>query len=574
MFFTYFNRSFIFTFFILLIFIFKADIELNILTIFYLLTIPLYYYYILLILSIPFFIPIIFLKQNYLLILLAIFPKVLFDFLLIINLIVFNVYQFHIDLMFINMFLYDFSGLGISYIYIIIVLLIFLIIFIINFFLLKYTKKKTTILFFLIPLILFIVNQLIHVYGDFFKKNSIIKYSPYLPYYLPLTSSKYMSKYFKKVNNQNSIFIKNSGIFKYPLKEISFKKNSPQPNILFFILESWRYDMLTEDITPNIFKFSKKASMFNDHYSGGSVTVSGLFSLMYGLFPSYMNFAKASPYKFQTIFTKSLKKEGYDIEVYTPSNFNRFSLKEMLFGNINNNKFNDKGDDKDMANLFSIKNSKKPWFKFIFLTSSHYDYHYPKKWEKFKPIPKFTDNFFINRDINSTPFINKYKNSLLYLDSLFQKIISKIDTNNTIIVITSDHGEEFNENKKGFWTHGNNFTKYQIKVPLILKLPKQKKGKQINHRTSHMDIVPTILEQLGVNNKISDYSSGENLFNSKERFLLIQSYKDKAYFIKNSIYSTGVKFQSYDVNNINIKNNHFYTKEIKKIRDKERLFLD
>jgi len=568
MFLAFLNKSFIFTFLMLFSLIYQAGIEYDLLSLIYVFTISFYYYFIIFIISIPFWI---FVNSSRLLFL-VVLPKSIFDFFLLINLFVFNLYQFHIDLMFINMAIYDFKGMGISPIYIFVVFLLFMAILIGNLWILK-TSKKVKLITLLIPFMILILGQSIHIYGDFFKKDKIIKYTPYVPYYLPLTSYSHMSDYFERPTIGEKIFKENKGIFKYPLKKIEFNSNNPKPNILFFVLESWRYDMLSDEITPHMMNFSKGSYLFKDHYSGGSVTVAGIFSLMYGLSANYMNFAKAQPYRFQSVFTKSLEQNGYDIEVYTASNFNRFALREMLFGNIKNEKFYDEGEDEDMANIFHT-NTKSPWFKFVFLTSSHYSYHYPDKFKKFKPTPINDTAFLLDKYTEREPFINDYKNSLLYMDSLFEKIISKIKDKNTIIVITSDHGEEFNENNRGFWTHGNNFTKWQIKVPLILRMPNQTKSKIINHRTSHLDIVPTVLEYMQIKNNIKDYSSGVNLLNDKKRLLVIQSYKTKAYLIDDIVYTTGIKFKRYNIHDMDIVNDKYHYKEINEIRKGENNFLD
>ena len=534
MFLTFFNRSFIFTFLILFALIYQAGIQYDALSLFYIITIPFYYYFIIMALTLPFLI----FTGSKSLSFLVVIPKVLFDFLLIISSLIFNIYQFHLDLMFVNMAIYDFKGMGIPIYYMAILFSIFLVIFYGHILLLRWSKTKSSFMSIFIPFLILLSGQLIHVYGDYFKKDNIIKYTPYVPYYLPLTSYNKMSKYFDKVPNKKTIFGKNDGIFNYPLKKLEFPLNAPKPNILFIALESWRWDMLNKDVSPNMFAYSKTAYNFNDHYSNGTATVSGLYSLMYGIFPSYMNFTKAEPYKFQSAFTRTLQEYGYDIESYSSSNFNRFGLKEMFFGDISNYKFHDDHDDTYMANIFNT-NGKKPWFKLIFFVDSHYDYNYPKEFTKFKPIPEASETFAINKHINSEPFLNDYKNSIHYIDTLFAKVIAKVKDKNTIIILTSDHGQEFNDNNQGFWTHGSNFTKYQSKVPLIVKLPNQKEPKQIYHR----------------------------------RLLVLQSYKAKAYFIKDTIYSTGIKFNTYDVNDMNIKNKKYYSKEIRELRKKERVFL-
>ncbi|MCP3927748.1 MAG: sulfatase [Bacteroidetes bacterium] len=66
----------------------------------------------------------------------------------------------------------------------------------------------------------------------------------------------------------------------------------------------------------------------------------------------------------------------------------------------------------------------------------------------------------------------------------------------TMIIICSDHGEEFGEH--GFLGHGYNLYKESTHVPLIIKLPYQKEGKKINAMSQTVDILPTILGLLNI----------------------------------------------------------------------------
>lgn len=89
---------------------------------------------------------------------------------------------------------------------------------------------------------------------------------------------------------------------------------------------------------------------------------------------------------------------------------------------------------------------------------------------------------------------------------------------NTVVILTGDHGQEFNENKKNFWGHNGNFSSSQIAVPLICHFP-GRKPEVMNHRTTHYDIVPTLMKNyLGVNNDLNDYSMGFLLDDTSNRF--------------------------------------------------------
>ncbi len=67
----------------------------------------------------------------------------------------------------------------------------------------------------------------------------------------------------------------------------------------------------------------------------------------------------------------------------------------------------------------------------------------------------------------------------------------------TLIVLTSDHGEEFGEHG-GFW-HGTTLYEEQIHVPLILKLPRQElAGTRVPWQVRLIDVAPTVTAVMGI----------------------------------------------------------------------------
>lgn len=79
---------------------------------------------------------------------------------------------------------------------------------------------------------------------------------------------------------------------------------------------------------------------------------------------------------------------------------------------------------------------------------------------------------------------------------------------NTIVIVSGDHSQEFNENHRNYWGHNSNFSTYQLGVPMIWHIPGMQAHKY-THRTTHYDMVPTLMKDyLGVKNNPSDYSMG------------------------------------------------------------------
>jgi membrane-anchored protein YejM (alkaline phosphatase superfamily) len=100
---------------------------------------------------------------------------------------------------------------------------------------------------------------------------------------------------------------------------------------------------------------------------------------------------------------------------------------------------------------------------------------------------------------------------------------------NTVLVFTSDHGEEFDESGMGLRDHGSGYTPYQLQVPMVIGWPGKAPQRYV-HRSSHYDVVPTLLQDvLGCTNSPETYSSGHNLFASTDwTWLLAGSYYNYA----------------------------------------------
>ncbi|MFQ6081746.1 MAG: sulfatase [Candidatus Aminicenantia bacterium] len=119
--------------------------------------------------------------------------------------------------------------------------------------------------------------------------------------------------------------------------------------------------------------------------------------------------------------------------------------------------------------------------------------------------------------------IDLYDGEIRYTDEcLIKPLINELKRlklyHQTMIIFTSDHGEEFYDH--GGWTHGHSLYSESIRVPLIIKFPQSKfKGKKIKDITRLIDIMPTVLEEMKI-----DYSEKEfdgksliNLLSGKEK---------------------------------------------------------
>ena len=80
---------------------------------------------------------------------------------------------------------------------------------------------------------------------------------------------------------------------------------------------------------------------------------------------------------------------------------------------------------------------------------------------------------------------------------------------NTVIVLTSDHGEEFYEH--GSWEHSRTLYSEILNIPLIVRFPSAAggTGTRVKSMAQEIDVMPTLLAILGI--PIPEYVEGDNL---------------------------------------------------------------
>jgi membrane-anchored protein YejM (alkaline phosphatase superfamily) len=125
----------------------------------------------------------------------------------------------------------------------------------------------------------------------------------------------------------------------------------------------------------------------------------------------------------------------------------------------------------------------------------------------------------------------RYLTAVRYVDSLLGRVLEDLERRklleHTVVIVTSDHGMEFDESGQGFAGHGTAFSGYQLHTPLVVRWPGRPPGR-VDRRTSHYDVAPTLLTELfGCTNPPSDYASGHDLFSDAQwDWLIAASYRD------------------------------------------------
>ena len=336
----------------------------------------------------------------------------------------------------------------------------------------------------------------------------------------------------------------------YPLEKV----DSVKPlNIIYLILDSWNFRTFTRECCPNIRAFGDRSAVFNRHLSSSNGTRGGIFGLFFGISATYwQDFERTGV---QPLFIENLLENGYDIETFASATLVNPPFYRIVFGDVKDIRKETPGAtpfDRDnritedfLNYLDERKDVNKPFFSFVFYDLLHaIDIPAPYR-KKFQPSWDYANYLALNNNLDPEPFFNLYRNCAYYVDSLVGKVVNKLEANglldNSVIVITGDHGQEFNENKKNFWGHGSDFSNAQVHVPFILYYPGNTPG-VYSHRTSHYDVTPTLMKRvLGVKNPAEDYSMGRDLFDpERPPFHLAGDPQNYAFIMDNVIYEKKV----------------------------------
>ena len=384
-----------------------------------------------------------------------------------------------------------------------------------------------------------LLAQGMHVYAAATMKRSVLEATGFLPYYFPIRMNSTLDRWGLIDGDKLSLMQFDDGggegNIAYPLNPLNVRPSDEPLNIVIFGVDSWNYRTMTRDCVPNIYSLADSAELYTDHWSSSNGTRGGLFGLFTGVSSYYWDSFERG--NIQPMLVSEMRRQGYQIQAYPSATFADPPFAKMFFAGIEGLNTDTEGKtvfDRDcqitrnfIADLDSYASSsagqsvdgfppsRKPFFSFVFYDLPHaiqipkdHLYHFQPSWE-------YADYMELGNDDDPTPFFNLYRNCVWTVDSLIGEGIRALKERdllkNTVIVITGDHGQEFNENHKNYWGHWANYSRPQAGVPMVYYDPRHPHAK-FDHRTTHYDISSTLLHQvLGVQNHASDFSMGSDL---------------------------------------------------------------
>ena len=396
----------------------------------------------------------------------------------------------------------------------------------------------------------FMTSHLVYIWADAYFYNPITGQRSNFPLSYPMTAKSFMEKhglldreeYLKRLAESQG----NIDLVSYPLEKLEFNRRGNKLNVLMISVNNLRADVLNQDEMPNLYKFAQDNQNFTNHYSSSNDTY-GAFGLFYGLPSSYASSIKAQGSA--PVLLDVLKDQDYSFGLFSGNGFEDDLYSEVIFRGLN--LANDLDgtqahtDKQSIAawNLWLTEQAKQPWFSYIEVTTV----------DNFESEPMAA-----NKEMPASERFKKaYEQSVKSADKTVAEIIADLEAKellaNTIVVITSNHGSEFNETNTNSWGANSNYSRYQLQVPMIIHWPGMLPA-EFTHSTSHLDLSVTLLQDmLGVSSNPYDYSSGRNLFDeSRRRWILAGDTREIA-LITGSQTTVIDKFGNYKLYDRNYK---------------------
>ncbi|MCB1071822.1 MAG: sulfatase-like hydrolase/transferase [Chlamydiia bacterium] len=341
-----------------------------------------------------------------------------------------------------------------------------------------------------------------------------------------------MGKSLKKLPNENETLKK---VHSVPLSVTS------KPNIYLFIVESLRQDFLTEKTAINIKAFRDENITFKRTFSSANATQISWYSIFHSNYPLHWAEAKKK-WKSGSIPLQLLKKMGYKVHVYSAAQLKYYGLSDVMFGkkhyladsyHVYPHYYPTQAWESDVKVVDTFihdldkKGSKEGNVYVFFLESTHFNYNWPENYPvHFNPISEEKTHLRVSNSLKNIELIkNRYRNSIHFMDSLFGNVLETLKDkgiyDESIVIFTGDHGEEFFEEGQLF--HASHLSPMQTEPPIYMKLGNNQRAYEKNVEElviSHIDIFPTVLDYL-VGKQPFQVFDGESIFKEERKGYIV-----------------------------------------------------
>jgi arylsulfatase A-like enzyme len=297
--------------------------------------------------------------------------------------------------------------------------------------------------------------------------------------------------------------------------------DKPRPNLIIVLVDTLRADHLSyhgydRETSPHLDRFAGESLTFLNHYAHASRTGPSVASLFTGLYPrshGVLNPLEARDAKGilseeQTTLAEILASHGYSSHgIVTNVNVSsRFGFGQGFASYTSL----ERGSRIDIADL----DLAPPFFLYLHYMEPHSPYNAPEPFRsvwidpdyegpvtgRHRQLDHIVAGELVPNAEDQSQLTALYDQEIRYFDYQFAKLLETLESrallDNTILLVTADHGEELFDH--GSVLHGYTLYEEQLHVPFILRDPRIENPMRVSAITRQVDVLPTLLELMGV----------------------------------------------------------------------------
>ncbi len=295
-----------------------------------------------------------------------------------------------------------------------------------------------------------------------------------------------------------------------------FPDATPEYNVLVISFDSLRADALglygySRPTSPNIDAFASKSLVFEHAYSAAQATPTSFASAWTGQLP----FRVFRGWQLKDKETLAVKFAGAGYKTVGITDNQQLMPERGFAEGFQEYQLIPDDDDKllELTASWLKSNSDDKFFAWFHFLSPHSPYSYREMASDFYQadyqgrFEKTTGGKFeVHSEAELKRVRDLYDGEIFYADSLFQKILDQLVDlgidKKTIIVLTSDHGEEFMDH--GGLQHDSVYEEV-IRIPMIIYHPDMPAGARTKIQFSNIDLYKTLPALVGVfSDKVTD----------------------------------------------------------------------
>lgn len=318
-----------------------------------------------------------------------------------------------------------------------------------------------------------------------------------------------------------------------------------KPNVIWILLDALRARNLSgygyeRPTTPNMDKLAERGALMEQHFTQGLWTVISVPSYMTGRYfpvlvhePAQAKEAIREVPPEERLFPEIMRENGYTAAMITSHTW--FTPESRLWKAFDECIYlppSVSGEGLAHARLQALRertmqwldeHGDDPYFVYLHALDTHFPHHPPAPFDKWLDPNFQSDNFLQGaqpkqaygltfNEAEKAHMRNLYDSSLAYTDDQIGLLLADLEARgllqNTVIIISSDHGDLLAENGSS-WGHTRVPSDLIMHVPLIIAGPGIPPATRVKSFSENVDIVPTMMDLLGL--KTSAVPDGHSL---------------------------------------------------------------